>query len=196
MRPLTSICVYCGSNSGVRPAYAGAARAVGEHLACAGIRIVYGGGSVGLMGIVASAAMAAGGEVIGVIPRSLDRREIAHRAITELHVVESMHERKAMMNELADGFIALPGGFGTFEELCEILTWAQLGIHVKPVALLDVEAFYQPLLALLDHAVTEGFLRPAHRAMLLHGTEIDGLVDAMRRYVAPDLPKWLKPGQE
>lgn len=195
MIELRSICVYCGSNPGAEPAYADAAEAVGRLLAGEGIRLVYGGGSVGLMGVVASAAMAAGGEVIGVIPRSLDRREIAHRAITELRVVESMHERKALMNELADGFIALPGGYGTLEELCEMLTWAQLGIHAKPVGLLDAAGFYASFLAFLDHAVSQRFLHADHRALLIQAETPSDLLERMRRFVPPAVPKWLKPDE-
>ena len=165
-------------------------------LAGEGIRLVYGGGRVGLMGVIADAAMAAGGEVIGIIPAALDRREIANRAVTELHVVGSMHERKALMNKLSDGFIALPGGYGTFEELCEMLTWAQLGIHAKPVGLLDVAGYYQPLLTLLDHAVAERFLHPDHRALLLSDTESFRLLDRMRAFRPPETAKWLEPGEK
>lgn len=196
LRLLKTICVYCGSNVGTRPEYAALARDIGELLAGEGLRIVYGGGRVGLMGIVADAATAAGGEVIGIIPRSLDRREVAHRGIAQLHVVESMHERKAMMNEFADGFIALPGGFGTFEELCEMLTWAQLGIHRKPVGLLDVAGYYAPLIELFDRAVKEGFLHPDHRALLLSDSDPAALLERMRRFQPPATPKWLEPGEQ
>ncbi|MCC6790285.1 MAG: TIGR00730 family Rossman fold protein [Thermomicrobiales bacterium] len=193
---MNAICVYCGSNAGARPEYAAAARHVGEILAGEGIRVVYGGGRVGLMGIVADAAIAAGGEVIGIIPRSLDRREVAHRGVSELVVVESMHERKSLMNEYADGFIALPGGYGTFEELCEILTWSQLGIHRKPVGLLDVAGYYRPLLTFLDHAVTERFLHPDHRGLLLSHTDPVELLALMRTFESPTTQKWLDPGQK
>jgi uncharacterized protein (TIGR00730 family) len=195
-RTLGAICVFCGSNTGVQSAYAAAARAVGKLLAAEGIRLVYGGGRVGLMGIVAEAAMAAGGEVIGIIPRALDRREIANAAITTLHVVGSMHERKAMMNELADGFIALPGGFGTLEELCEMLTWGQLGIHAKPVGLLDVAGYFAPFLAMLDRAVEEQFLRPEHRRLLLSDADQRSLLDRMRAYQPPSVAKWLDLGEK
>lgn len=191
MRPLNSICVYCGSSQGVRPAYATTARELGELLASRGIRIVYGGGAVGLMGILAHAAMQAGGEVIGIIPHALDRREIANRTISDLRIVNSMHERKSMMNELADGFIALPGGFGTLEELFEMLTWAQLGIHEKPVGLLDVEGYYGPLLGMLDHAVAERFLHPDHRKLLISDTDPISLLDRMSAQVPPITDKWL-----
>jgi uncharacterized protein (TIGR00730 family) len=193
---LKSICVYCGSNTGARSDYMASARMVGALLAAEGIRLVYGGGRVGLMGIVADSVMAAGGEVIGIIPKALDRRELANRNVTELRVVDSMHERKALMNELSDGFIALPGGYGTFEELCEMLTWAQLGIHNKPVGLLDIEGYYAPLLSLFDHAVSERFLHPDHRALLLSDTDPNALLDRMRHYVAPETHKWLEPGEE
>jgi uncharacterized protein (TIGR00730 family) len=188
---LQSICVFCGSNAGRTPAYAEAATALGETLGRAGIRVIYGGGSVGLMGAVASAAMRAGGEVIGVIPHALDRREIADRSITELRVVETMHERKALMAELSDGFIALPGGLGTFEELFEVLTWAQLGIHAKPVGLLDVAGYYDALFRFLDHAVAEEFLRPIHLDLLVHADTVDELLDRMRSHVPPAVEKWL-----
>lgn len=195
-RQLKSICVYCGSNVGARPEYTAAATAVGELLASHEIRIVYGGGRVGLMGIVADAAIAARGEVIGIIPRSLDRREVAHRGVSKLHVVESMHERKALMNELSDGFIALPGGFGTFEELCEMLTWAQLGIHGKPVGLLNVAGYFAPLIELFDHAVSERFLHPDHRALLLNDTVPQTLLERMKRFEPPITPKWMEPGEK
>jgi uncharacterized protein (TIGR00730 family) len=195
-RELKSICVYCGSNVGARPDFAAAATAVAELLVSHQIRIVYGGGRVGLMGIVADAAIAAGGEVIGIIPRSLDRREIAHRGVTELHVVESMHDRKALMNKLSDGFIALPGGYGTFEELCEMLTWAQLGIHGKPVGLLDVAGYYVPFITMLDHAVAERFLHPDHRALLLNDNDPAALIERMKRFEPPTTPKWLEPGEK
>lgn len=195
-RRFRAICVYCGSNVGSRPDYAATARVIGELLAGEGIRLVYGGGRVGLMGIVAEAAMAAGGEVIGIIPRALDRREIANAAISELHIVDSMHERKALMNELSDGFIALPGGFGTLEELCEMLTWGQLGIHAKPVGLLDVAGYYAPFLAMLDHAVREQFLHPDHRRWLLSEAEPAELLARMRGFLPPVTAKWLDLGEE
>ncbi len=165
--PLRSICVFCGSSVGARPEYAAAAAETGRLLAERGIRLVYGAGNVGLMGVLADAALAAGGEVIGVIPQMLVDKELAHRGLAELRIVGSMHERKALMAELSDAFLALPGGLGTFEELCEILTWSQLGIHAKPAGCLNVLAYFDPLLALLDRAVSERFLGPAQRRLLL-----------------------------
>nr|MBL8409843.1 TIGR00730 family Rossman fold protein [Dechloromonas sp.] len=191
------LCVFCGSNAGHDPRYRAEAERVGRLLAERGIGLVYGGGNIGLMGAVADACLAAGGEVIGVIPEALmgkevEGRNVEHRALTRLEVVDSMHTRKARMAELADGFIALPGGFGTFEEFCEILTWGQLGFHVKPMGLLNVNGFYDPLLALFDHAVGEGFLRPQNRAMALADTDIEHLLDAMAAYRAEPVSKWLK----
>jgi uncharacterized protein (TIGR00730 family) len=191
MRSLKSICVYCGSSPGKHPSYAEAAKDLGGLLASEGIRLIFGGGAVGLMGIVASAAMDAGGEVVGVIPQALDRREIANRHISELRIVESMHERKSLMNDLADGFIALPGGYGTFEELCETLTWVQLGIHDKPVGLLDVDGYYQPLMRMFDHAVAERFLHPDHRRLLVNDTDARRLLDQLRRQEPARTQKWL-----
>jgi uncharacterized protein (TIGR00730 family) len=188
------ICVFCGSSAGKRPAYREQARRLGETLARRGMGLVYGGGSIGLMGIVADAVLAVAGEVVGVIPRRLARKEIAHAGLTRLHVVPSMHERKALMAELADGFVALPGGMGTLEEMAEILTWAQLGLHQKPCGLLDVEGYYAPLAAFLDHAVAEGFLRPDHRALLLVDRDPEALLDAMARWRAPPgAVKWIEP---
>lgn len=185
------ICVFCGSNAGVRPEYAEAAREMGKALASRLIGLVYGGGRVGLMGILADQVLEAGGEVIGVIPAALDEREIAHRELTELRVVNSMHERKAMMAELSDGFIALPGGYGTFEEFCEVLTWAQLGFQHKPCAVLNVKGFYDPLMTLFDDAVREGFLRPQHRKLVLEGTNPGELLDRLATYTPPTLDKWI-----
>ncbi len=164
---MRSVCVFCGSSFGRRQSYADAAAEVGRLLAERDITLVYGGGNVGLMGVTADACLAAGGRVIGVIPQSMVEREIAHLALTHLRIVNSMHERKAMMAELADAFIAMPGGFGTFEELFEILTWRQIRLHEKALGLLNVEGYFDPLLALADHAVNEGFLRAGHRANLL-----------------------------
>src|SRR5690349_1767186 len=163
---IRALCVFCGSSPGHDPVYAEAARAMGVALAERGIRLVYGGGHVGLMGIVADAALRAGGEVVGIIPSALQRLEIAHLDLTELHVVGTMHERKALMNELSDGFITLPGGFGTLEEFCETLTWGQLGIHHKPCGLLNVNDFYTPLLAFFDQLVSTGFLSPTTRSLV------------------------------
>jgi len=168
---LHSICVFCGSSAGARGEYAAAAQAMGNLLAQRGIRVVYGGGNVGLMGVLADAALAAGGQVLGVIPQMLVDRELAHRGIGELRIVGSMHERKALMAELSDAFIALPGGMGTFEELCEVLTWAQLGIHAKPVGILNTRGYYDALIQLFDRALSEQFLRPEHRRLLLTAAE-------------------------
>ena len=172
--------------------YAEAARAFGEMLAERGLGLVYGGGNVGLMGMVADAALAAGAEVIGVIPSALVAREVAHQGLTELRVVGSMHERKALMSELADGFVALPGGIGTLEEWFETWTWAQLGLHTKPFGLLDVAGYYEQLLRFLDHVVAEGFVRPGHRSMVLVETDPGHLLDRMRAYTPPVVKKWIE----
>ena len=194
---MKSICVFCGSNAGYNPLYREAAQALGRLLAERGIELIYGAGNIGLMGAVADACLAAGGEVIGVIPQALMGREVAgrpveHRTLTRLEVVDSMHTRKARMAELAEGFIALPGGFGTFEEFCEILTWGQLGFHSKPMGLLNVNGFYDPLLAMFDRAVSDGFLRPQNRAMALADTDISGLLTQMAAYQPEPVSKWLK----
>ena len=181
------ICVFCGSSSGNDPRYLEAAQAMGRVLADRGLGLVYGGGSVGLMGAVADAALAAGAEVIGVIPEVLQIRELAHRSLTTLHVVDSMHQRKALMAELSDGFVALPGGMGTLEELSEVLTWAQLGLHARPVGLLDVAGYYRPLATFFDQAVTAGFLRPVHRGLLLVGEEPAALLDQLAAWRGPAL---------
>ena len=173
------ICVFCGSNPGARPAFARAARDLGIALACRGIALVFGGGSVGLMGQVADGALEAGGEAIGVIPESLVARELAHTGLTELHVVSTMHERKAKMVELSNAFISLPGGLGTLDETFEILTWAQLGIHAKPVGLLDVDRYFAPLLAFLDGAVQEGFVPAASRAKWIQETDPQRLISRL-----------------
>jgi uncharacterized protein (TIGR00730 family) len=193
VKRLGTICVFCGSSAGGDPAYARAARRMGEVLAERGITLVYGGGRIGMMGAVAGAALAAGGNVIGVIPKNLQRRELAHDGLTELHVVTTMHERKQLMADLSDGFLAMPGGFGTFEELCEILTWSQLGMHAKPVGLLNVKDYYRGLLALFDHAVAEQFLQPRYRSMLITQSDPESLLDAMAQYEAPAVDKWLTP---
>jgi uncharacterized protein (TIGR00730 family) len=186
------ICVFCGSSVGNQPAYAEAARTMGALLAARGIGLVYGGGHVGLMGVVADAVMASGGEVIGVIPQTLADREIAHTGITELRVVDSMHTRKAMMAELSDGFIAMPGGVGTFEEFFEVVTWMQLGLHRKPCGLLNVIAFYTPLAAFIDQAVSEGFIKPVHRAAIVVDSDPARLLDTLATIDLPDVPKWLR----
>ena len=186
------LCVFCGSNVGARPDYAAAAREFATAAVGRGLGIVYGGGNVGLMGVVADAAIAAGGEVIGVIPSALQAKELAHAGLSALHVVRSMHDRKALMADLSDGFVALPGGVGTLEELFEILTWAQLGIHAKPVGVLDTAGFFQPLLALLDHQVEERFLKPKHRALVHVAAEPQRLLDLLLMApLAPAEPKWL-----
>lgn len=183
--PIRRVCIYCGSRVGARPAYAEAAAAVGAMLAEAGVGIVTGGGKVGLMGVVADAALKAGGEVIGVIPRALLEREVGHVGLSELHVVETMHERKATMATLSDAFVALPGGLGTLEEIAEALTWVQLGIHAKPCALLDVDGYYAPLATFLDHTVEEGFVATDRRAAILVADTPAALVGALLNGDAP-----------
>jgi hypothetical protein len=184
------LCVFCGSTPGHDPAYAEATRAVGKSLVAHGYGLVYGGGGIGLMGELASAVLDAGGEVVGVIPRHLYEAERAHRGVTDLRVVDTMHERKAAMADLSDGFVGLPGGIGTYEELFEALTWAQLGIHAKPVGLVDVGGFFTPLLAFLDQVVATGFLRPEHRAMLHVGPDLDALLRAFAAAPPPPPTKW------
>ena len=188
---MNSICVFCGSSSGEDPAYAEAARFLGDILARRGITLVYGGGNVGLMGVMADAALEAGGEVIGVIPEALVEREIAHEKLTKLHVVGSMHERKALMSELSDGFVALPGGNGTLEEFFEVLTWAQLGEHRKPCGLLNVARYYDPLLTVLDHMVDRGFLAEKHRSIVQVESTPKDMLDAFSSYTPPDTVKWI-----
>ena len=184
------ICVFCGSNAGARSEYAEAARALATILAERKLGIVYGGGNVGLMGVLADAALARGGEVIGVIPQKLVDKEVAHRGVTELLVVETMHERKALMNDLSDAFLALPGGFGTLDEFFEVLTWSQLGFHGKPCALLNVAGYYDGMLAMLDHAVTERFLRPAHRELIIADTDPLRLLQRLSAFVPAPKGKW------
>ena len=179
MSPLASVCVFCGSSPGRRPAYAAAADALGTALAERNIELVYGGGRVGLMGVLADAVLAGGGRVIGVIPEAILALEVGHLEVTRLEVVATMHERKARMADLADGFVALPGGLGTLDELFEILTWAQLGLHAKPCGLLDVDGYFDPLRAVLDGAVAEGFLDATRRTAILEGTDSGALLDAM-----------------
>lgn len=186
------ICVFCGSNPGTNPAYVEAAVTVGTLLASRQIGLVYGGGHVGMMGTIADAVLARGGEVIGVIPIALAEKEVEHKGLTELHVVKSMHERKALMADLADGFIALPGGFGTFEEYCEIITWAQLGFHHKPCGLLNVAGYYNHLLAMIDHGVAQQFIRPVHRQLVIDDTDAEHLLDRMAAFVPPVIDKWIK----
>jgi uncharacterized protein (TIGR00730 family) len=185
------LCVFSGSSPGAQPAYAEAARELGGALAAQGIGLVYGGASVGLMGVVADAALDAGADVVGVIPQALVDREIAHPRVTDLRVVGSMHERKALMADLADGFVALPGGMGTLEELFEVYTWTQLGLHAKPLGLLDVRGYYSQLAAFLDHAVEERFLTPEHREMLVLEERADAMLAAFRRWRPPVRTKWI-----
>jgi hypothetical protein len=192
-KEMERVCVYCGSREGGRPAYAEATRTLGAALVRRGLGLVYGGGGVGLMGVLADTVLAAGGEVTGVIPRALLAREVGKTGLTEQLVVGSMHQRKATMEVRADGFIALPGGLGTLEELCEVLTWAQLGLHGKPIGLLDVEGCYSSLVNWLDRAVDDGFVEPVHRSMLLVATDVEQLLDAMDSYKAPEVTKWLDP---
>lgn len=184
------VCVYCGSSSGSRPVYADAARALGEELVRQEIDVVYGGADKGIMGVIADTVLALGGRVHGVIPKLLCDKEIAHRNLSELHVVSSMHERKTMMESLSDGFIALPGGFGTLEEIVEVVTWGQLRIHDKPCGLLNTDGYFDSLLAYLDHACDQGFLRPENRQMLLVDDNAPGLLQQFNRYSAPLVEKW------
>jgi uncharacterized protein (TIGR00730 family) len=190
-----SLCVFCGSSPGRSPAFAEAGRRLGAALATRGVRLVYGGGRVGIMGEVADAVLSAGGEAVGVIPRALVEREVGHTGLTELRVVESMHERKALMAELSDGFAALPGGIGTMEELFEVWTWGQLGLHRKPYALLDVEGYYRPLTAFLDHMVEEGFLPEGHRAMLLVESDPERMLERLADLRPPRVPRRIGRGQ-
>ncbi len=186
------ICVFCGSSPGARPAYLQAAQRLGELLAERKIGMVFGGGCVGLMGAAADAALAKGGEVIGVIPDSLLRREIGHRGVTKLHVVKSMHERKALMADLSDAFIALPGGYGTLEEFAEVVTWSQLGIQVKPCGLLNVEGYWDGLLKFLDHAVDEQFVRPENSQLILVATSPESMLERLVEWTPPaHVEKWL-----
>lgn len=192
---MKSICVFCGSSSGVRPEYADAARQLGALLAERGIGLVYGGGRVGLMGIIADAVLTHGGHVSGIIPEFLFKKEIEHKDVSDLRVVGSMHERKALMADLADGFIALPGGWGTLDEFCEILTWAQLGLHTKPCGLLNVAGYYDSFLQFFDTATTEGFVQPQYRALVLADTDPARLLDRMAAYQPPQTVKWMKDEQ-
>lgn len=188
---MKKICVYCGANAGARPAYTAAARALGTRIAQDGHALVYGGGNVGLMGEVADAALAAGGTVYGVIPQQLVEWEVAHRGVTELIVVDNMHTRKMRMFELADAFVALPGGFGTLDEMFEMLTWRQLGLGEKPCAFLSVEGFWSPLMSVVDTMVNERFLHADQRADLWHGEDIDALFQWIENYTPANADKWL-----
>ena len=189
---MDSVCIFCGSSDGAHTDYLEAARDIGRLLADRGLRMVYGGGRVGLMGSAADAALDAGGEAVGVIPEDLRQKEIAHTALTKLHVVGSMHERKALMSDLSDGFLALPGGYGTLEEFMEVLSWAQLGLHEKPCGLLNVNGFYDPLSIFLDKAVEEGFVHPNHRSLVLMESDPRKLLDRMARHTPPVTKKWIE----
>lgn len=191
---MRAVAVFCGSSLGNDPAPSDVAAALGNALARRGLRLVFGGGHVGLMGVLADAALAAGGAVTGVMPRSLVEREVAHTGLTELIVTETMHERKATMERLTDGFVALPGGIGTLDELCEIVTWALLGIHAKPIGLLDANGFHDPLRAVFDGAVATGFLSAEHRRIVLDGTDPDTLLDAMAAWHPTAQVTWTRPG--
>ncbi len=185
------ICVFCGSNRGARSEYIEAAQTLGKALVKRNLSLVYGGGNVGLMGIIADAVLAEGGEAIGVIPQSLVDREVAHQSLTKMHIVNSMHERKALMADLSDAFIAMPGGMGTFDEFCEILTWAQLGIHQKPCGILNVENYFTPLLKMFDHSMNEGFLRDVHRELVIEAAEPETLLDLFENYQPQSVGKWM-----
>jgi uncharacterized protein (TIGR00730 family) len=187
----TALCVYCGSSSGSHPEYAEQARAFGTELARRGIALVYGGGKVGLMGTLADAVLAAGGKVIGVIPRQLVEREVAHPALTEMHVVETMHQRKTRMYELSDAFVALPGGFGTMDEMFEMLTWAQLGLHQYPCAFLDVHGYYRQLRGMMDHMVEQRFVKSEQRDSIWFGDDMQALFRWMEQYRGSYVPKWI-----
>jgi len=188
-----AICVFCGSSSGIAPACTEAARQVGELLARHEVSLVYGGGRVGLMGIMADAVLGAGGRAFGVIPRALATKEIAHDGLTELHVVSGMHERKALMATLSSAFLTLPGGIGTFEEFFEILSWAALGIHQKPIGVLNIDGYFDPLLALLDHGIAQDFIRPSYLHSLLVGDQADKLIADLLAYVPPPVgARWIK----
>jgi len=185
------ICVFCGSSPGSRPEYRAAAEEMGAGLVRRNLGLVYGGGNVGLMGIIADAVLRAGGEATGVIPENLMAREVGHKGLTRLHVVHSMHERKALMADLSDAFVALPGGFGTLEEFCEVITWTRLGLHAKPCGILNVLGYYSPLLAMFDHAVTEGFLKPENRALVLARESPPDLLNALEGWRPVRVEKWL-----
>jgi hypothetical protein len=192
-RRIQRLCVFCGSSSGGRAVYAEAAAELGRELAKSGVTLVFGGGRVGLMGIMADSVLAAGGQAIGVMPRALVEKEIAHTSLTKLHVVESMHQRKALMADLADAFLLLPGGYGSWEEFLEVVTWLQLGIHRKPCALLNVAGYYDALLSQTSRAVAEGFLRPAHKEMLIVEENPARLLARLGAARVPSETKWVDP---
>jgi hypothetical protein len=189
------ICVFCGSNLGSNPAYRDAAAQLGRLLVSRGIDLVYGGGNIGLMGVLADTVLAAGGRAIGVIPEALMAKEVGHQGLTELRIVSSMHERKALMADLSDGFIALPGGYGTFEEFCEAVTWSQLGLHAKPCGVLNVAGYYDPLLELFDRAVSVGFLREDNRDLVLADTEPEGLLEKLTQFQPSAGKRWIRNGE-
>ena len=188
---MNRVCVFCGSSPGEKPRYAAMAQRMGTLLAQRGLTLVYGGGNVGLMGVLADAVLEHGGQVIGVIPQALMDLEVGHTGLGDLRIVGSMHERKALMADLSDGFVALPGGIGTLEEFCEVLTWAQLGMHAKPCGLVNVDGYFDHLIAFLDHSVRERFFRPEHRSMVLLEEDPAALLDRFERYRPPQLEKWI-----
>ena len=190
--PISSVCLFCGSNTGTRQAYADAASEIGRALAARRMTLVYGGGSVGLMQIAAQSALDACGRVIGVITEQLMVREVGHSGLDQLHVVATMHERKALMAKLSDAFVALPGGYGTFDELCEMATWDQLGIHAKPLVVVNVDGYFDGFLAQLDRAVADGLLKPEHRALLACATTIDDALASIASWQPPPVPQWLR----
>lgn len=192
---MNNICVYCGSSAGRLDAYGDGARALARSLVERDIGLVYGGASIGLMGLLADTVLKLGGSAVGVIPQALARKEVAHKSLTELHVTQSMHERKTLMAELSDGFIAMPGGIGTFEEIFEIWTWAQLGMHAKPCGLLNAAGYYDALTTFLDHAAAEQFLKPEHRSLLIVEQEPNALLDRFVSYQPPSVQKWLEAGE-
>jgi uncharacterized protein (TIGR00730 family) len=192
---MNRLCVYCGSSAGSNDIYVSAAKELAQLLVSSGIELVYGGSSKGIMGVLADAVLSGGGKVSGVIPKSLVDKEVAHHGLTELHVVSSMHERKSLMAVLSDGFVAMPGGFGTLEEIVEVLTWGQLQFHTKPCGLLNVDGYFDHLLAYFDHASREGFLRDEHRQMLLVGNTPAALIDTFEHYQPPAIKKWREPAE-
>lgn len=191
MRILKSLCVYCGSSPGASPVYAEAARSLAREMVNEGIALVYGGGDVGLMGVIADEVMRLGGHATGVIPQALMDKEVGHHGLTQLHVVKDMHERKAMMAELSDGFIAMPGGIGTLEELFEALTWAQLGFHDKPIGLLNVDGFYDGLIQFIGHIVTQRFLKEEHASLMMHASDAPALLAKLKSFEPATHSKWL-----
>ena len=196
MPVLQRLCVFCGSSSGFDPVHRRAADELGALMAREGIELVYGGGSVGLMGAIADAVLAANGRVIGVIPEFLATKELLHTGVTDLRVTHDMHERKALMAELSDGFIAMPGGLGTFEELFEVMTWSQLGLHRKPIGLLNVAGYFDPLVAMIDRAITDGFCKEQHRGLFVVDDDAARLLERLRTHEAPQVPKWIRSTSE